>query len=161
VYVNQVLVDSFYDRLDSSKIAEYKFRVVWKNSGKTPARNVRASINHLTVSGKLPNRFDFPDRPGVRNRTLPIGPEQETESYHFISIAELVGSYEWESNPHLWAWIEYNDFENKRWRTEYHVTIRATNNPALDNARFYFEHEDLFMGSDEDCFRKPDQKMVA
>jgi len=132
-------------------LAGLTVRIVWQNTGNTPAENVQ-HYAWIGVGEDIPASFGERDQPGdpsvvgtavrLYSGTLDVRQDE---------IADIVSG---KLKLFLWGWVEYDDVfdETPRHRTEYCAVMRAPTGPhrAPD-----FYNVGPFNGSDGGCSRPP------
>jgi hypothetical protein len=134
----------------------YRFSVIVKNGGMTPAVNAKINISHGRFNNELSAGYHFPDSTNFGNAL--IGPDT---IWHTPSITvpahelqtPLVGEFHY-----LWGWVEYDDIflGTLRHRTEFCFRIscellKPTNEPWIS----FIPHSE-FNAADADCLHPID-----
>jgi hypothetical protein len=144
----------------------YRFFVILKNGGATPAINALINISYAKFNGGIPLDFTFPSSQQFRNAL--IGPGVAWHS-PFVTI----GAVELEASTasggvdgepaasverYLWGWIEYDDIfpGSTRHRTEFCFQIIFERLPATNEGFIRFEPYSRFNAADWDCLRPID-----
>ena len=134
----------------------YRFSVILKNGGMTPAINARMNISHNRFNNEMPADFHFPDSTNFGNAL--IGPQL---TWHTPSITipaselatPLVGAFHY-----LWGWIEYDDIfsSTTRHRTEFCFRIECDRLQPTNEFWVSFAPHARFNAADGDCLRPID-----
>ena len=134
----------------------YRFSVILKNGGMTPAVNAQINISCDKFNGGIPREFAFPDSHIFGNGL--IGPQTIlTTPSITIGAAEL-------ENPalptdrYLWGWVEYDDIftGSTRHRTEFCFKINFERLQPTNEPWMGFEPHSRFNAIDEGCLRPID-----
>jgi hypothetical protein len=101
------------------------------NSGRTPAKNYRATANLAVFDNGIPNGFRYPDRQedGAANSVL--GPQAKGYIQVDLFVADAVAIYEKRKEALIYGWIEYDDVfpDSPRHRTELCATVEVFADP--------------------------------
>ena len=131
----------------------YRFSVILKNGGATPAINARINISCDKFNGRIPLNFAFPSSQLFGNAL--IGPQV---LWHTPSVT--VGATELQdpavpAERYLWGWIEYDDIfpVSIRHRTEFCFQIIFERLPPTNEGWLRFEPYSRFNAADGDCLR--------
>jgi hypothetical protein len=134
----------------------YRFSVILKNGGATPAVNARINISCEKFNGRIPENFTFPSSRLFGNAL--IGPQV---IWHSPSVT--VGAVELQdpalpAERYLWGWIEYDDIFSGsiRHRTEFCFQIIFERLPPTNEGWIRFEPYSRFNAADADCLRPID-----
>jgi hypothetical protein len=144
---------------ETEQLVAWIFTPIWKNSGTTPTKAAKATINTWVGvhAGPLPADFQFPDYSKPPGQTM-IGPgaEMHGSSLH-IPIETLQKMRAGEGHAYIWGWFEYNDIFRKtlRHRTEFCMEIEVSGNPIYKEGGFKYRVHGPFNGFDYDCYRRP------
>jgi hypothetical protein len=159
----QMLIHRHPDRVSTS-VAQlvpgnphtYRFSIVLKNGGATPAINARINVSCEKFNGGIPADFVFPSSQLFGDAL--IGPQViwNTPSVT-VSAAEM-------ENPavptarYLWGWIEYDDIfpGSIRHRTEFCFQIIFERLAPTNEGYIRFEAHSRFNAADWDCLRPID-----
>lgn len=154
----------FVDDLPKEQIGdEVRFQVIWKNGGNTPAVHVRQLVSMWSDLGKIPELFDYPEKPNVEISVSYIAPKGILRaggvSLTNMRVREIARD---EAFALLWGWIEYDDIFGKARRTEYCYraaakikNVKADDGEAVEDVRFELITHGSFNAVDDDCYRKP------
>jgi hypothetical protein len=152
----------FPDLLIFSAITDVKTKLVqhwtismrWKNSGKTPTRNLRTFVNKQVRTEILPADFDFPD---LGRESIPslVAPGDTLESTPLVTtLDELERVADGRSHFYFYGWAEYDDvFERTlRHRTEFCYKVTVGGNPrAPGHFSTRWNLYGKYNGADEEC----------
>jgi hypothetical protein len=134
----------------------YRFSVILKNGGATPAINARINISCEKFNGHIAPNFDFPSSQVYGNAL--IGPQV---IWHTPSVT--VGAMELQdpavpAERYLWGWVEYDDIFSGsiRHRTEFCFQIIFERLPPNNDPWIRFEPYSRFNAADGDCLRPID-----
>ncbi|MEO5758421.1 MAG: hypothetical protein ABIQ51_16345 [Mesorhizobium sp.] len=149
-------------RKGEENILEWFFFPVWRNTGNTPIKNAISKVNAWvgTDVGPLPKDFDYPDYNGPPAKIV-IGPQGTMHGLHLpIPIETMVKIREKTAHAYIWGWIEYSDIfpDTPRHRSEFCLEIEVIANPIHKEFQPRYANIGPFNGTDEDCYRQPDQK---
>lgn len=149
-------IGAYNNNAVSGTIHTYRFSVILKNGGMTPAINARMNISHSRFNNDMPADFHFPDSTNFGNAL--IGPQL---IWHTPSITipaseletPLVGAFHY-----LWGWIEYDDIFSgtTRHRTEFCFKIECERLQPTNEFWVGFAPHSKFNAADEDCLRPID-----
>jgi hypothetical protein len=134
----------------------YRFSVILKNGGMTPAVNAKVNINHGRFNNELAASYHFPDSNNFGNALIGPGTVWHTPSVtvpaHELQTP-LVGQFHY-----LWGWIEYDDIFSGtlRHRTEFCFRISCELLQPSNEAWFSFIPHLEFKAADSDCLRPID-----
>ncbi|UFW43043.1 hypothetical protein [Bradyrhizobium sp. WSM471] len=149
-------VGTLHDNIVPGAVHTYRFSVILKNGGMTPAINARTNISHNTFNSEIPADFHFPDSTTFGNAL--IGPQLVWHTPSItIQAAELetplVGALHY-----LWGWIEYDDIfsSTTRHRTEFCFKIECERLQPTNEFWVSFAPHSKFNAADEDCLRHID-----
>lgn len=139
---------------DLKKINGFSYSILWENCGTTPARRCRSHAYQESFDGRIPDDFDYPDKPVDRvSEKSHIGPKKDYQSIVGVSVADAQAAERGEKHIFVWGWIEYDDIfpGTPRHRTEVCVELIISNGgrncaPTITGP---------FNGADEDCHHKP------
>lgn len=138
-------------------IHTYRFAVVLKNGGQTPAVNIVINSNIRSFQTGIPANFDFPDSDTFGHGL--IGPQIEWHTPWKSVSASLIEdiSLTWA----IWGWIEYDDIftssgSTSRNRTEFCFRIERKRLPVTNELWAEFIPHDRFNAADWDCLRPID-----
>ncbi len=134
--VSQTLVSS----AGSTVVGGFELEFVWKNVGKTPAKNLHIQIN----SAPYPNEAaliaaDFPDARRGDTFVGSLGPGQTVNGRCALSYADVVLDYQSRvagtappTRVFAWGWAEYDGLGvGERHRTEVCVVVFSRNDPTV------------------------------
>jgi hypothetical protein len=146
-------IGTYNDQVVSGNPHTYRFSVILKNGGATPAVNARINISCEKFNGRIPTDFAFPSSQLFGNAL--IGPQVTWQSP--VSAAEL-------QNPavlaerYLWGWIEYADIFSGsiRHRTEFCFQIIFERLPPTNDGWLRFDPYSRFNAAEQDCLRPID-----
>jgi hypothetical protein len=134
----------------------YRFSIILKNGGATPAINSHINISCEKFNGHISPNFDFPSSEVYGNAL--IGPQV---IWHTPSVT--VGATELQdpavpAERYLWGWIEYDDIfaGTIRHRTEFCFQIIFERLPPTNDPWIRFEPHSRFNAADWDCLRPID-----
>lgn len=149
-------IGAYNNNVVSGTIHTYRFSVILKNGGMTPAINARTNISHGRFNNEIPADFHFPDSTNFGNAL--IGPQL---IWHTPSITipaselerPLVGAFHY-----LWGWIEYDDIfaSTTRHRTEFCFRIECERLQPTNEIWVGFAPHSRFNAADGDCLRPID-----
>lgn len=149
-------VGVYNDQLVPGNPHTYRFSVILKNGGATPAVNGRINISCEKFNGRIPENFAFPSSQLFGNAL--IGPQVV---WHSPSVT--VGATELQdpavpAERYLWGWIEYDDIFSGsfRHRMEFCFQIIFERLPPTNEGWIRFEAYSRFNAADEDCLRPID-----
>lgn len=107
----------------------YVIRVPWKNTGKTPARNLKTIISAQSIPNteKREPWFDHP----MDGAGMDIGPGLGSESSIGVPIDELIALWKGTLEIYVWARVEYSDifFPNVRRHCEACARLTLIHDP--------------------------------
>jgi hypothetical protein len=111
VFVDQIKFKIFDEDEHSG---ELQVRVIYSNSGKTPAKNVKFSAKSQQIAAR--GSVDLTNLPGPRS-IGPLGPKDERTQDVSIEVVFLTRDPK-EAEVHAWGRIDYDDeFATGRWTT--------------------------------------------
>jgi len=149
-------IGTYNDDVIPGAVHTYRFSVILKNGGMTPAINARTNISHNRFNNEMPADFHFPDSANFGNAL--IGPQL---TWHTPSITipaselerPLVGAFHY-----LWGWIEYDDIfaSMPRHRTEFCFKIECERLQPTNEFWVGFAPHSKFNAADNDCLRPID-----
>jgi len=149
-------VGVYNDQLIPGNPHTYRFSVILKNGGVTPAVNARINISCEKFNGRIAENFAFPSSQLFGNAL--IGPQV---IWHSPSVT--VGATELQdpavpAERYLWGWIEYDDIfpGSIRHRTEFCFQIIFERLPPTNEGWIRFEPYSRFNAADSDCLRPID-----
>lgn len=134
---------------------------VWENSGNTRTRRMMNQVNWCTLSGKLPEGFDFPDYDGTPPARFFLGPrqrlggERQNVGVEYMAAAKLG-----QLTLYIWGWTEYRDLFSLRklHRTEFCYRVNVLGDPHSADCLVDYDVVGGFNGADESCYRKPGEQ---
>jgi hypothetical protein len=149
-------IGTYNDDVIPGAVHTYRFSVILKNGGMTPAINARTNISRNRFNNEMPADFHFPDLANFGNAL--IGPQL---TWHTPSITipaselerPLVGAFHY-----LWGWIEYDDIfaSMPRHRTEFCFKIECERLQPTNEFWVGFAPHSKFNAADNDCLRPID-----
>ena len=149
-------IGTYNDDVIPGAVHTYRFSVILKNGGMTPAINARTNISHNRFNNEMPADFHFPDSANFGNAL--IGPQL---TWHTPSITipaselerPLVGAFHY-----LWGWIEHDDIfaSMPRHRTEFCFKIECERLQPTNEFWVGFAPHSKFNAADNDCLRPID-----
>lgn len=141
----------------SRSLAGWRFTIVWKNAGQTPADKIFAKTNASTTLGsEIPADFSFPDAWEGNGACGGLGPGLTLHSYVDVSLSDIQTAIAKRDIVLFWAWVEYEGLEtNIRRRTEYCCTITFRGDPVDPLCSFFYSAQERFNGHDSFCSSPP------
>lgn len=154
---------------EAGRQTAWQFKAPMQNSGTTPTRHARVSVNHGILPNyrrgaepELPKGFTFPDGPRLGEEvTFVLGPKEIKTSVGIqIPIADMRRVFAHQRRLYMWGWVTYNDVFDK---TPLHVTMfcteftQVTANPTPGAAPFNVGYVDCSTHNctDDDCDGQP------
>jgi hypothetical protein len=131
----------------------YRFSVILKNGGATPAINARINISCEKFNGHIPPDFAFPSSQLFGNAL--IGPQVIWDSPSVTVGATELQDPAIPAERYLWGWIEYDDIfpGSFRHRTEFCFQVIFERLPPTNEGWLRFEPYSRFNAADRDCLR--------
>ena len=140
--------------MDGDKVVAWIITPVFENVGNMPGINFISQTNAAGRSTAFPDDYAFADfaaNPKARVPTV-IGPKQTLN----LSDIRLTADYMAEvaaktSNLIIYGWVEYDDFLEKRHRTEFSSRVNILGNAHRADARFSFPNFGGYNCVDKNC----------
>lgn len=157
VYVDETFWHWMHVPGDENIIMNWRYSIVWKNTGKIPAKRVVIETNHAAFPGEIPKDFDYPDLETDYQTCGSMGPGHSITNRTEISVDLIEKIWKGEERRYLWSWVEYDGFPGiGRHRSETCVEIRCTEDPRhLVATAVNAPIHGPFNGSDETAYQKP------
>ena len=101
---------------NNERITDWRFSIIWENTGATPTRFLRQHVNMYGPVKLLPSNFSFSDRGPSENRIALIA-AKATTSVNFppVPLVSLSKIKKGEYHLYFWGWASYRDiFEDSK-----------------------------------------------
>jgi hypothetical protein len=114
--IDELTVD--FRRNKQGIVTDGVIEAVWRNTGQTPALDIRSSIDWLSVAGKLPDDFTYPQENDDGSRHM-MGPGQGFNSTaRAFRIDDFSAAATRARRIFVWSSVDYTDVFGERRRTE-------------------------------------------
>ncbi|MGC1860089.1 MAG: hypothetical protein WA733_02925 [Methylocystis sp.] len=95
--------------VENGIIVGFAVIVTWENTGSTPARNARASVNYILFDAEMPDNFDYPDA-SKSGPPFFIAPRGIISSGVLkIRLESILSVPRAGRHLYIYGWIEYDD----------------------------------------------------
>ena len=111
IFVSQMNSQRFLEPLPSQKVSSVELSFIWRNSGTTPAKYLRARVSHTFTPGDepLPKDFSFPDYEKTDTRMF-ISPQGAATYFAATLTAKDADEiFRKQESAYFWGWAKYND----------------------------------------------------
>ena len=142
---------------DPNKIVSWRLVLVWKNSGQTPAKNVRTWLSVDTFDlTESPAGIDYPDKGNFLSAGNPLGPGQTLGSRVEVPLENFVAAWEKTKALYYWGWVEYDGIDTEmRHRTEICARLLVGSDPKIEGMKLSDLISTPFNAMDNDCVQEP------
>lgn len=168
VFLSGLGVEWLHDNTTLDKIASYRVILEWRNTGRTPARRVKAWLNvkAFDAPGKTPESDAFADIPGFIQEAQSVGPLLGFSSRTQVDAKDVQQAFADGRSVFAWGWVEYDGFGGGgRHRTEICCELSPSGDPTLlipgPEGKLFMANplrdsfRTSFNASDADCVHKP------
>jgi hypothetical protein len=160
VSVEQTGIIIYNNKPDDMFNGVVNIKIYWKNFGSTPANNINIDFSSKIFQWpeNIPDNFDFPNNPNFVSARGAFAPTQGIWANTAIPLAVMNEVSERRAVVLLWSFIEYDDAQGIRRRTEWANTVNVSKNTETKEWRFEPAAYPRFNAIDEFCMRQPTQK---
>ncbi|MBN8528237.1 MAG: hypothetical protein J0M36_03250 [Caulobacterales bacterium] len=138
-------------------ITYWRLKVTWRNTGRTPARNVCLRLMYADGGADVDwSRFVFPDPLDTQPQVGSVSAGNTISMTTEIPIQTMQSVFAGERRLMFYGWIEYDGFADApRHRSECAMHVRVLTSPDKMEAEFDHAFSDRHNGDDESCMYRP------
>ena len=140
-----------------TEIEWWRISLIWKNSGQTPARNIRAWLSaDVFDKGSTPESIGCADLGTFETTASPLGPGQTFPARLPVLLEKFVAVWQGQKDFYYWGWVEYDSFAGDvRRRTETCVRLFPMRDPTRTDCLWNDVVATRFNAIDDECVHKP------
>ena len=135
---------------DNGVLISYDIDIHWKNSGSTPATNMKFQVGYFISKIGIPKNYNYSIKDAIGTESKVVGPGGVAVMTISIPVADMKIAQGWET--YFFSWVEYDDaFQENRRRSEVCFKVIVGGAVPTKGTGVHYLNAGPFNGMDEGC----------